>query len=64
MFKHSEPKTAGEQKSTADLFKVRVCRFHVDMWTEQMATGDGCNSLPMPEHSELKIFKTFEESQN
>ena len=40
-FKHPEPKTAGEQKGIADLFKVQVCRFHEDMWTEQMATGDG-----------------------
>lgn len=59
--KHPEPETAGEQKSIADLFKARVCRLHVDMWTEQMAAGDGthfpCLNIQSSEYS--KILKNF-----
>lgn len=46
----------GNKRAWLILFKARVCRFHVDMWTEQMAAGDGTH-FPSPNVQSSKYSK-------
>ena len=57
-------KLQGRNKSIAELFKeVLVFRLKLDMWIEQMATGE-CTHFPLLNCPELNGITDFEELQS